>query len=75
MIVPLLGIIRMELLGTSIPMTLFYSFYKISRQGYHQAVSRHKAEQSMMESIRIKVERYRFKKDRRAGSRSLFYNL
>lgn len=75
MIVPLLGIIRMELLETSIPMTLFYSFYKISRQGYHQAVSRHKAEQSMMESIRIKVERYRFKKDRRAGSRSLFYNL
>jgi len=56
-------------------MTLFYSFYKISRQGYHQAVSRHKAERLMIESIITEVQTYRLKKDRRAGSRSLFYNL
>ena len=75
MIVPLLAIIRIQLTGTSIPMTLFYDFYKISRQGYHQAVNRHKKEQLMMESIITEVEKYRLEKDRRAGSRSLFYNL
>lgn len=75
MIVPLLSIIKIQLLGTSISMTLFYGFYNISRQGYHQALSRHKSERYMMEAITDKVARYRSKKDRRAGSRSLFYNL
>jgi len=75
MIVPLLSIIRIQLLGTRIPMTLFYTFYKISRQGYYQSVAYYKTKQKMMESIKTDVEKYRSEKDRRAGSRSLFYNL
>ena len=75
MIVPLLSMIRTLLPGSSLSMELFYKQYNISRQGFHQALIRRRHEQNLFEMIRPLVENYRLEKDRRAGSRNLFYNL
>ena len=56
-------------------MERIYEYFQISRQGFNKAVKRLKAEQEMMEQIQKLVLAYRMDKDRRAGSRSLYYNL
>jgi hypothetical protein len=56
-------------------MERFYAHADISRQGFSKAVKVFERERLMIESISVLVKNYRQKKDRRAGSRSLFYNL
>ena len=56
-------------------MERFYGLARVSRQGFHKALERGKAYQAMVESIVPLVKDYRLTKDRRAGSRSLYYNL
>ena len=58
-----------------ISMERFYDYLGISRQGVHQRLSVHRTQSEMMQEIDVKVAAYRSGKDRRAGSRSLFYNL
>lgn len=75
MIIPLLMIIRKNISSHVIPMERFYDLHHISRQGFSQAVIRLDEEQKMMSRIKDLVKSYRLKNDRRAGSRSLYYNL
>ena len=58
-----------------IAMERLYEFYKITRQGFHSARKRLISETKMMDSISTQVREYRLTKDRRAGSRFLYYNL
>lgn len=58
-----------------IAMQRIYEFYKITRQGFFKARKSMLTEQKMMDSISKQVRNYRLKKDRRAGSRFLYYNL
>jgi len=58
-----------------IPMQHFYSMAGISRQGFFQALHRANEERAHWESLPELVQAYRGKKDARAGSLSLFYNL
>jgi len=53
----------------------FYRYVGISRQGYRQGLLLYESERYMMREVEKKVVVYRSKKDRRAGSRSLYYNL
>lgn len=59
----------------NIPMSRFYDFIGISKQGFYKAKKRFDAYQLMVEQIKPMVLAYRRKKDARAGSRSLYYNL
>lgn len=56
-------------------MEKFYHYVGISRQGFQQGLQVYESERTIMGEIEKKVAAYRFKKDRRAGSRSLYYNL
>jgi len=56
-------------------MEKFYHYVGISRQGFQQGLRAYESERTIMGEIEKKVSAYRFKKDRRAGSRSLFHNL
>ena len=58
-----------------VPMERFYSLHGMSRQGYFQGVEVLEVEQRMMVKITDMVDEYRTTIDRRAGSRSLYYNL
>ena len=53
----------------------FYKYVGLSRQGFHKRLRAHKKETDMMHEIAEEVKDYRKRKDRRAGSRSIFYNL
>jgi putative transposase len=53
----------------------FYRHVGISRQGFQQGFRGYEAECSLMREIEEKVAIYRSEHDRRAGSRSLYYNL
>lgn len=75
MIVPLLLSIQHGREVHGIAMERFYEYYGISRQGFGKASRKLKAEIGMMSIITKSVHHYRLKFDRRAGSRSLFYNL
>ncbi|MFN3801793.1 hypothetical protein [Belliella pelovolcani] len=75
MIVPLLLSIKARYDEHGISMGRFYAYVGISRQGFSKAVKVFEREKLMMEKISVLVKNYRQKKDRRAGSRSLFYNL
>lgn len=72
---PLLNALRLNQAVHGIAMQRFYDLEGISRQGYFQACFRQHIEQVMMEEISTQVLAYRRDKDRRAGSRSLYYNL
>jgi transposase InsO family protein len=52
-----------------------YKRIGISRQGVFQRIEREKKEYALVEDLRVKVRNYRHKKDRQAGSRSIYYNL
>ena len=58
-----------------IVMERLYRREGISRQGYFQALARQEENDKMMAHIKQEIDNYRLEKDRRAGSRSLFYNL
>lgn len=53
----------------------FYRLCGISRQGFMQGRERLVATEKVMKAIEKEVSVYRSNKDRRAGSRSLYYNL
>ena len=73
--IPLLTIIKSKVTNTNLSMEIFYRLYGISRQGYTQALESLHDEERMMLAIGKEVNSYSLKHDRRAGSRSLFYNL
>lgn len=75
MLIPLLTSLRLESAYNGVSMEQLYAYLGISRQGYFQSLRRLNREQSMMVEIEKLVSRYRTHKDRRAGSRSLYYNL
>lgn len=56
-------------------MSEFYKYADITRQGFAQAVRRSDSEKDLWPHIEDLVSNYRSTQDRRAGSRSLFYNL
>lgn len=74
MMIPLLSAIR-KTSHLGLPMERFYSYAGISRQGYFQALKRESQTISLISKLTPLISNYREKVDRRAGSRSLFYNL
>ena len=62
-------------LNAGITMEQVYQYIGLSRQGFYDQVKRKEAESVMMEKIESLAVNYRRKNDRRAGSRSLYYNL
>lgn len=52
-----------------------YIFMGISRQAVHKQINKEQAEQKLISTIRDQVIQYRLHRDRRAGSRNLYYNL
>lgn len=56
-------------------MERFYELEGLSRQGYFQGLAQLDKTSKMMEQIALLAKKYRKDKDRRAGSRSLYYNL
>lgn len=58
-----------------ITMEQIYRYVGFSRQGYAQAMSRRKKEETLMDGISAEVNQYRGVKDAYTGSRSLYYNL
>lgn len=52
-----------------------YRYYGMSRQAFRKGVLKLEQERRMMELIAEEVSRHRNTKDRRAGSRTLYYNL
>lgn len=73
--IPLLIKIKSRIAGCNVAMEVFYNKYQISRQGFYKSVNRQIETNKMMEEIQDKVKQYRLHKDRRAGSRTLYYNL
>lgn len=67
--------LKADQVNHNIPMSRFYDFIGISKQGFYKAKKRFDATQLMVEQIKPMVLAYRRKKDARAGSRSLYYNL
>lgn len=52
-----------------------YRYLGITRQGQAQGLRSRQEEAALMRSVESQVAHYRLDKDRRAGSRSLYYNL
>lgn len=75
MLIPLLTEIREMDRPEGMTMEAIYKYVGISRQSYFQSKHRLEKQERMVNEIRRLVEAYRFGKDRRAGSRSLYYNL
>lgn len=75
MIFPLLQRIYDSPTAHALKLKNFHELLGLTKQGYHQGLKVLLKEQEMMLSIEKRVDTYRLKKDRRAGSRSLYYNL
>lgn len=75
MMVPLLQAIKERQSVHGIAMEKFYRHAGMSRQGFFKAVHHRMEEQLLIQEVASLVRVYRQKKDRRAGSRSLFNNL
>lgn len=75
MTIPLLLSIKDGCKFHGIAMERFYEYFGISRQGFDKASRKLNEELEMMNIITKSVHQYRLKFDRRAGSRSLFYNM
>jgi len=58
-----------------IPMSKFYNYVGVTRQGFHQSALAYDAREEMMSEISSMTAEYRRRVDCRAGSRSLYYNL
>ena len=61
--------------GLGLVMEDLYCYLGITRQGYTQRLKSWQAEVTLMKSVESQVLDYRKHKERRAGSRSLYYNL
>lgn len=72
---PLLTELRKSQGVHGIAMARFYELEGITRQAYFQAQARRDRTEGMMATIGVLVKAYRKNKDRRSGSRSLYYNL
>lgn len=72
---PLLSELSLIAESEGFSMESLYRYLGCSRQGIWKAMSRRKVEELMMDEVRVLVFEYRKTKDRRAGSRSLYYNL
>ena len=75
MMLPLLTAIRSAQGDHQLAMEQFYRYLGITRQAYYQALSRDTPKKIQIVEIIKLVKEYRSKHDRRAGSRSLYYNL
>ena len=75
MMVPLLQAIKASRQDHGLCMEKFYSHVGISRQGFFKMAYRKQKERQMLQQIDGLVGKYRKSVDRRAGSRSLYYNL
>lgn len=75
MIFPLLVLLQRSRSVHGVAMEGLYAACGVTRQAVHQYKDRRQAEEVMMAEIEVLAMAYRAKKDRRAGSRSLFYNL
>lgn len=73
--IPLLQLIKNNQPVHMISMEKFYEYTGLTRQGFAQGVERQKIANLYWLAIEPMVLAYRKNKDRRAGSRSLFYNL
>lgn len=71
----LLQLIKREQPIHKLGMTKFYAMANISRQGFAQALECEREATIQWSAIESLILPYRKYKDRRAGSRSLFYNL
>jgi len=58
-----------------VAMEHLYRYNNISRQGFQKAKAKLELEEKMVAQMSVLILEYRSKIDRRAGSRSLFYNL
>lgn len=75
MMVPLLHAIKASRQDHGLSMEKFYSHVGISRQGFFKMAHHEQKERQMLQEIDTLVGKYRKHVDRRAGSRSLYYNL
>lgn len=75
MICLLLLDLKQEIQVHKIPMKRFYEYFGITRQGYRKKLAKFHDNQLVVKKIREEVKTYRTNIDRRAGSRSLYYNL
>lgn len=75
MMTPLLLSLKRKQDIHKLPMSLFYTYIGISRQGVHQAALAYDKREEMVSKISLMTNTYRQKVDYRAGSRSLYYNL
>ncbi|MBT8218299.1 MAG: DDE-type integrase/transposase/recombinase [Bacteroidia bacterium] len=75
MTIPLLMFIHAQRSVHGVVMERFYDYYNITRQGFAKASKKLNEELRMMNLISQSIRDYRLYSDRRAGSRSLFYNL
>lgn len=60
---------------TGLRMEVLYKYLGISRQGMCKQIFRYKQEREMIVGLQKVIQTYRYSYDRRAGSRSLYYNL
>lgn len=75
MLVPLLTGIKADRGVHGVSMERFYRYCGISRQGFFKQLARFSSQATMLHEITSLVTTYRSQKDRRAGSRQLYYNL
>lgn len=75
MMVPLLEFFRQTQREHGITMERFYKYLGITRQGYFKNKTHYYALQQMAADLGSQIELYRKDCDRRAGLRSLYYNL
>lgn len=67
--------LRSKRTETGLVLESIYRYLGLSRQGFYQQLRRAKAEEEAVRRIKDQVIEYRSSDDRRAGSRSLYYNL
>ncbi|MBK8045076.1 MAG: DDE-type integrase/transposase/recombinase [Haliscomenobacter sp.] len=67
--------LRVQRQALGLVMEDLYGYLSITRQGYAQRLKSRQAEVTLMKLVKNQVLDYRKDKDRRAGSRSLYYNL
>jgi transposase InsO family protein len=59
----------------AVQMESYYRYVGVSRQAVHKGMAAQKKKEESMDKMKHQITEYRMHKDRRAGSRSLYYNL
>ncbi len=75
MICLLLLDIKSSYVDHGISMERFYKFLGITRQGFAKKLQVYRFKQAQLELLKAEINNYRLQIDRRAGSRTLYYNL